>query len=90
MKYSEAGEFMRKVWGSRGNNQLHEKQFMDAMRSIMFWFATEEENGLKPMENSYDSTSVLDSISRAISSFNEVYHKTDVSLSWNKTDDEEE
>lgn len=87
MKYSEVSKFLNKVYGEKDFNK-NEKEFMEAIRSILFWLTYENDHE-RPMDNSYDSSSVLYSIQKLIENFNAVYHFANVTTTWTEEDDKE-
>lgn len=84
MKYSEVSKFLKKSYGEDNFKEV-EKDFMEAVRSLMFWLSTDESD---PMQNSYDSSNVLNALEKIVDNFNKVYHYADITTSWTEEDDE--
>ena len=82
-EYKELGEKFKKAWGNEVSaKSLDEidKEFMEEIRNIMNYFAREPEEN--PMNGCYDGAMVLDSISKLITKFNDIYHFAYTTQGW--------
>lgn len=82
----KASVVLNKVWGSVDEIEKNEKEFMEAIRSILWRLSADpdmDDHGYSDMMNSsYDADTALEDIKKLISEYNKIYHIVHTSLSW--------